>query len=84
MSNRAVVFARVNESKQPPNLYVARVLSIMEHIRKNATDPRGANPGDVLRHFGNAKYKLKTKVFGTKLTYKFDEINILDYETSLI
>lgn len=72
-SNWAIVFARANESKQASHLYVARVLHLLEDIREKASDPRGANLGDVLRYFGGAKYTLKAKVDGGNLRYSLSE-----------
>jgi hypothetical protein len=69
-SNWALVFARANESKQASHLYVARVLNQLETIRENAQDARGANLGDVLRHFGGAKHPLNVRIANDLLHYK--------------
>ena len=83
-SNWAVVFARANESKQPAHLYVARVLHLLDVIREKTNDPRGANLGDVLAHFGGAKYQLHAKADGEKFQYKLTQMNLYDESMSPI
>ena len=77
-SNWAVVFARANESKQAAHLYVARVLNLLDVIREKANDPRGANLGDVLAHFGGAKHPLYVKAVDEKFQYKLTQMNLYD------
>ena len=83
-SNWAVVFARANESKQAAHLYVARVLHLLDVIREKTNDPRGANLGDVLAHFGGAKYQLHAKADGEKFQYKLTQMNLYDESMSPI
>ena len=83
-SNWAIVFARANESKQAAHLYVARVLHLLDVIREKTNDPRGANLGDVLAHFGGAKYQLHAKADGEKFQYKLTQMNLYDESMSPI
>lgn len=77
-SNWAIVFARANERKQASHLYVARILYVLEHIRENAEDARGANLGDVLRHFGGSKFPLRVHLNENAIQFKLSEIGIYD------
>jgi HNH endonuclease len=77
-SNWALVFARANESKQGSHLYVARVLFLLNAIRENISDPRGANLEHVLNHFGGAKHPLSVRVEKDIIKYKLTEIGEFD------
>jgi hypothetical protein len=77
-SNWALVFARANESKQASHLYVARILYLMDAIRENIDDIRGANLGHVLKHFGGSKYHLRASVKDETLSYSLSEMGIYD------
>lgn len=83
-SNWAIVFARANESKQAAHLYVARVLYRLDVVREKANDPRGANLGDVLAHFGGAKYPLHANAEDYLFQYKLAQMNLYDETTSPI
>jgi hypothetical protein len=74
-SNLALTHASCNRSKLASDLRVARVLKRFETIRDEvAKDNRGANFGDVLRHYNGGAYGLPMNVEGDSVCISFPDL----------
>jgi hypothetical protein len=75
--NFAVTHASCNKSKQDANLRIARVLSTLSAIKKEAAEnhqKQSASLADVLKYYGGSKYAFHYKEKDGKLIYSFSEI----------
>jgi hypothetical protein len=74
-SNLALTHASCNRSKLASDLRVARVLKRFETIRDEvARENRGANFGDVLRHYNGGAYGLPMNVEGNSVCISFPDL----------